>query len=291
MPASRPAETPLLRVVARNPSTLKRLQRAQGSARVSFRGSGQNCALGDLYQSGCLKVRLPRNTDQQAAEAVLINTSGGLTDGDRLNVSCSWAQGTSACVTTQACERIYKSRGEDAHISTKLAVASGAEAFWLPQETILFHGGRLRRTTDVLMEKGGRLLACEAVILGRPAMGEEVRAGLLRDRWTVKVDAKRVFIDGLELDGDIAARLDRRATGFGARAFATIILCGADIGAAHAALAPRLETFTIPGGCSDLGEVLLVRLLAPSGYELRKTLVEVLQTLGKGRALPRVWSC
>lgn len=291
MPASRPAESPLLRVVARNPCAVKRLERAQGSARVSFQGSARGAVLRDLYQSGCLKVRLPRNTHKQAAEAVLINTSGGLTDGDRLNVSCSWGEKAAACVTTQACERIYKSRGEDAHISTKLFVASGAEAFWLPQETILFHGGRLRRSTDVRMESGGRLIASESVILGRPAMGEEVRAGLLRDQWTVQLDGKRVFVDSLEVDGDIAARFDRRSTGSGARAFATVILCGADLEAAHAALGPRLELLDIAGGCSNLGDVLLVRLLAPSGYQLRHALVDVLHVLGNGRALPRVWSC
>ncbi len=291
MGASRPAKRPTLKVVARNSCAPKRLQRAQGSARVSFHGAAGKATIGELYQAGCLKVRLPRNTPQQSMEAVLVNTSGGLTDGDRLDVSCSWGDGASACVTTQACERIYKSRGDDAHISTKLHVAAGADAFWLPQETIVFHGGRLRRSTAVRMESGARLLASEAVILGRPAMGEEVRAGLLRDRWTVHLDSKRVFIDSLELDGDIAARLDRLATGSGARAFATIVLCGDALEAARALLVPCLETFDISGGCSNLGDVLLVRLLAPSGYQLRKALVEVLQILRKGQALPRVWSC
>ena len=291
MPASRSAENSLLRVVASNPCAPRRLQRAQGSARIGFQSKANKSFVDDLYQAGCLKVRLPRDTHTQAAEAVLINTSGGLTDGDRLDVNCSWGAGTSACVTSQACERIYKSRGDEAHISTKLFVACGAEAFWLQQETILFDGGRLCRSTDVRMEKGARLLASEAVILGRPAMGEEVRAGLLRDRWTVQVEGKRVFIDSLELDGDIASRLDRRATGAGARAFATIILCGDGLEAAHGALEPRLQTFGISGGCTNLGEVLIVRLLAPSGYQLRKALVEVLGELGNGRALPRVWSC
>lgn len=291
MAANRTAESPKMRVVARNRCTPRRLERAQGSARVSFQAAAQRTTVRDLYQSGCLKVRLPRNTDHQAAEAVLINTSGGLTDGDLLDVSCSWGEGASACVTTQACERIYKSRGEYAHISTKLHVASGANAFWLPQETILFHGGRLDRSTDVRMEHGARLLASEAVILGRPAMGEEVRAGRLRDRWTVRLNGKRVFIDSLELDGEIAARLDRPATGAGARAFATIILCGDDLEAAQSALVPCLEASAISGGCSNLGEVLLARLLAPNGYQLRKALVEVLLVLGKGQAMPRVWCC
>lgn len=291
MPASRPVESPKLRVVARNSCAPRRLERARGSARISFRSTTHRTTVRDLYQAGCLKVRLPRNTHHQASEAVLINTSGGLTDGDRLDVNCSWGEGASACVTTQACERIYKSRGEAAHISTKLCLAPGAEAFWLPQETIVFHGGRLQRSTEVRLEKGARLLASEAVILGRPAMGEEVRAGLLRDQWTVRVDGKRVFVDSLELDGDLAARLDRLSTGSGGRAFATIIHCGADLEAAHSALIPCLENSTICAGCSNLGQVLLARLLAPSGYHLRKALVEVLQVLGKGRALPRVWSC
>ena len=289
MPASQTAEKPRLRAVQK--AARERLQRARGSARISFKPAGHRSVVDELYQSGCLKARLPRNIDHRVAQAVLVNTSGGLTDGDRLNISCCWQKGTSACVTTQACERVYMSRGEDARISTKLVVAGEAEAFWLPQETIIFHGGRLHRSTHVELETDARLLACEAVILGRPAMGEDVRVGHLRDKWTVHRAGKRVFIDSLELDGDIAARLDRAGTGAGARAFASVIVSRPDLEAAKATLTAPLAALPIAAGCSNLGDVLLVRLLAPNGYQLRNALVETLLILGGDHALPKVWSC
>ncbi len=43
---------------------------------------------------------------------------------------------------------------------------------WLPQETIVFEGARLkRRTVAEVVEPGGSLLACEMVVLGRAALG------------------------------------------------------------------------------------------------------------------------
>ena len=44
-----------------------------------------------------------------------------------------------------AAERIYRSRREAASLSSRLVVEDGAQACWLPQETIVFEGGRLSR--------------------------------------------------------------------------------------------------------------------------------------------------
>ena len=38
-----------------------------------------------MFQEGSAKIRVPRDGDRRALEAVLINTSGGLTGGDRLD--------------------------------------------------------------------------------------------------------------------------------------------------------------------------------------------------------------
>lgn len=275
---------------ATEPTAPCSLQRAEGKARLSFKHADGRSRIDDLYQQGCLKLRLPRNGAADP-EAVMINTAGGLTDGDRLTVEALWKAGSSAVLTTQACERIYKSRAEVARIETRLTVEADASAFWLPQETILFDGGRLERQARVTLKGDARLVACEAVIFGRLAMGETVRSGLLRDAWRIERDGKLLFLDRLGFEGDIAARLDRRAVGDGARALASVIVGAPDTSGLCAALRPLLERPGITGGCSDLGSgVVLTRLLATSGHGLRNALIPVLQRL-RGGALPRVWTC
>ncbi len=281
---------PVLHVVDAPEQAPAALQRARGTARLSFKLAGKRSVLEDLYQAGCMKVRLPRRTADHDPEAVLINTSGGLTDNDELNVACTWQAGTSAVITTQACERIYKSRQADARVETNLSVRAGASASWLPQETILFEGGRLDRHTQVDMEDDAHLVACEAVILGRPAMGERVHSGSLNDKWTIKRNGKLVFADRFGLTGDLTAKLARKGIGNGAEAWATIIMCGGDLECSRSQLVPVLEACGCPAACSNLGEVLLIRVLAPNGYDLRKALVCALGVARQGSALPGVWS-
>lgn len=268
----------------------KPMQRSQGAVRISFKSSDAGrTALDDLYQQGCLKARLPKQT-APGHEAVLINTAGGLTGGDALSVKVAWQAGTRAAVTTQACERIYKSTGEDALIAARLTIADDAVGCWLPQETILFEGARLDRKTHVSLSETATLIACEAVIIGRPAMGEYVHTATLRDEWIIERDGGAAFIDRLNLTGDVSALLDETAIAGGARAFASVITAGPDT-ARHCGIARKIiDEHGIIGGSSDLDGVCLTRILAPSGHELRKTVMPILAALC-GKELPRVWTC
>lgn len=288
---------------ADNVAPLARLQRAAGMARVAFKRRGRATVLADIHQSGCCKVRFPAAEAGNAPDAILINTSGGLTDSDRIEIRAQWRAGTSAVVTTQAAERIYRSRGQPARMLNVLSVEEGATAFWLPQETILFDGSRLARMLEAEIAQGASLLACESTLFGRAAMGERVRGGALFDRWRIRHGGRLVFADGLRLDGDMEAALARPALGGGARAIASILYAGDHAEVLRDALRPVLAKCEGEGGCSVNGAVLLVRLLATEGAALRHTLVALLRTAleiaggntaaktGTGVALPRVWSC
>lgn len=286
------SKVPALEALDPNVATLPtqaKLQRAQGAVRLSFKRSDDRTRIDDLFQQGCLKARLPRIAAKDP-EAVLINTAGGLTDRDHLATEATWQAGTSAVVTTQACERIYKSRAEPARIETRLSIGANASAYWLPQETILFDRGQLERRTEVSLTASSRLVACETIIFGRPAMGETVRSGLLQDSWRIERDGKLVFADHLGFSGDPVAQLDRASIGAGARAIASVIVCTPDSNGLCDVIRPLLDRSGIIAGCSDLGGIVLARLLAPSGYKLRATLIPLLERL-RGGDLPRVWTC
>ena len=98
--------------------------------------------------------------------AALVTTSGGLVGGDRIDVAASVDDGAAAVVTAQAAEKVYRSTGPDCHIAVTLRAAAGSWLEWLPQETILFDGARLRRTVRIDCAPTGRVLAGEFLVLG-----------------------------------------------------------------------------------------------------------------------------
>jgi urease accessory protein len=265
--------------------------RSCGEIDLSFRqGSGGSAAFRS-YQAGCLRLRLPRRRADERTEAVLINTGGGIADGDRLEQRVTWSEATAATVTSQAAEKVYRTTGGDAAIATRLDVEAGADAEWLPQETILFDRARLRRDMQVRMAENARFLGIEAIVLGRTAMGEQMREGLLDDRWRLWRGGRLIFADALRLNGPVEALIRRRALGAEARAMAMILHVSSRAAAllepVRAALSGALGT----AAASAWNGMLLVRLLATDGATLRHDLLRALAVLRGGRAMPRVWSC
>ncbi|MCL6609569.1 MAG: urease accessory protein UreD [Geminicoccaceae bacterium] len=247
-------------------------------------------------ESGCTKARFPRVADRRPFEAVLINTAGGIAGGDRLEQRLRVRAGAGLLASGQAAEKVYRSLGPPAQLSTRLQVEPGGTLLWLPQETILFDGARLDRSLEVDAAGDARLLLVEAVVLGRTARGEEVRSGRLRDRRVVRCDGSLLLVDPLRLEGAIAELALRPALLGGARAFATILALGPGVDPALLeALRGRLAEGPARAAAGLRGAVLLARLLAPDGFVLRRAVGAALGVLlpafGCAGELPRVWRC
>ncbi len=263
------------------------LQRARGRGACTFKVRDGHTVLDTLGQSGSFKVRLPKLPKGSVPEAVLLNTAGGLTGGDRMSFTGRVAAGGHAVYTTQACERAYRSLSGDAFVETRLSAGADATLEWLPQETILFDGARLRRTFDVDLAVGATLLAHETVVFGRTAMGEAVTDGAFRDTWRVRRDGRLVHADVLCVDGEIDAVNARAATLRGAKAMSTIVYIGDD---ATACLDDVRAVLDGAGGASGWDGKLVCRIVAADSAALRNVVIPVLNVLRDGRAMPRVWS-
>lgn len=146
------------------------MQRSHGTAHLSFRADGARIALGDLRQQGSAKVLLPHVG--AVPEAVFLNTSGGITGGDRLRYGLDLGAGVRAVATTQTAERAYRASAGVGRMEVALTVGAGGWLDWLPQETILFQGSALHRETMVDLAGAAGCLVLESVVLGRAAMGE-----------------------------------------------------------------------------------------------------------------------
>jgi urease accessory protein len=267
-----------------------RLQRSRGELVVAWRDRGGVTALADLRQDGCLKARFPRPTGW--AEAVMLNSSGGVAAGDALSLGLLVGAGARASFSAQAAERFYRARAADgpATVDARLSVAEGAAAEWLPQESILFDGCALSRRLEVDLAADAWFLGVETLVFGRALMGEVVRTARLRDTIRVRRAGRLVLHDAVRIEGEVAPLLARRAAGGGAIAMGTLIHVGPDAPGRLDAL--RGAWAGMPEAAASAWDGMLVgRVVAPHGAALRAILVAGLAVLRDGRPLPRVWNC
>lgn len=249
------------------PAILIKPQRAKGSGRLDTKLFQGRSRLETFFQEGCAKIRIPESFDGRM-EAVLINSSGGLTGGDQLDWQFTVGDGTHLTLTTQACEKIYKAAADTASISSRITVGEGAAVHWLPQESILFDQASLTRRLDVDLHETAEFLSVEAILLGRKAMGEAMRQGLVRDRWRVRRSGRLIHAEDLALTGDIADLTAEKAVLGGRVAFATLLYTGRNA-EAHMATLRRLTDR--PSDLGDIGislwnDKLVARFISSDGF-------------------------
>ncbi|WP_170950337.1 urease accessory protein UreD [Mesorhizobium sp. WSM3864] len=270
--------------------SLPAAQRVAGRGRLFCGKSGGRTRLQRLYQDGSAKIRMPA-VQGDPLEAVLINTAGGLTGGDRLGWEIEVGEGASASITTPACEKIYRAAFDRAETKVSLTVGAGGRIAWLPQETIVFNRAAFARALHVELAVGAEALLLEAMLFGRLAMGERTVLGNFHDRWRVRQGGRLIHAEDFRIGPDIAAGLQRQAVASGALAIATMLLVSPR---AESMLEPARAIIGDQGGASfwSVGQSgkLLARLTAGDGYQLRKRLVPLVELLNGRAGLPKLWS-
>ena len=269
---------------------------ADGAAEIGVGIRGGETRLRHLFQSDPCRILFPRVPPGSPMEAVIVTMSGGIVGGDRLRFALRAEKDAVAAITTQAAEKVYRSAGGTSEISVSVDVADGAFLEWMPQETILFDGARLRRTNVADVAGTGRLLTGEIVVFGRRARGEAFTYGFLHDGWTIRRDGRTAWRDALRLDGDARALIANPHAFDGAAACATMIYAGADAGErlefVREALGPA--TADMNAAATRLGEVLVVRFLSRDAALLRARFADLWKNMrhaaaGHPARLPRVW--
>jgi urease accessory protein len=271
----------------------------RGVAELGFAHRGGATRLAHLYQRDPLRVLFPAAEPGEASLAVIVTTSGGLVAGDRLAITVGAGSATLAHVTMAAAEKVYRSAGATVEVAQALSVAGGGWLEYLPPETILFDGARLRRHTRLALAPGAGFLGGGILVFGRRARGEQYTHGLLHERWEVHRAGRLVWGDALHLDGDIAATIADRACFDGAAACATLLLMppGDDpqrfVDGARAA-----QCFSpgdgLRGAVTAVNGVLVARWLAAEPLALRRAFADLAcrlrqAAIGLPPKLPRLW--
>lgn len=266
--------------------------RARGLLKATFTRSGPFTRLGDSFETGGLRLRLPRPAGNSSAltDVVLLNTAGGVAGGDDLSYNFSAGERANVRITSQSAEKVYRADAQAAQISTSLTVAERGNLAWLPLETILFNGARLRRSLSADVAASGRLLIGEITVFGRTGSGERVVSGAFADRWRIHRGGTLIFAEDIRLEGDITARLAQPVIGHGAAAIATVLFVDPKAEAHLNGARFALRHARTEWGASAWNGMLLARFAAAQAIDIRRDVAALIKRLMKTE-LPRIWGC
>ncbi len=266
----------------------------KGVAHVSVRRAEGNRHIADCFQRSPLRVFLPHGYALNCMEIVLGNTAGGVVAGDELNVKvCTKARAT-AIVTSQTAEKVYRSEGADAKIAVSLKAESGTRLHWIPQETILFDGVRLRRWMTIDVERGASVLAGEMQVFGRTARGEQLTHGLFHDEWRVRYAGELMWGDNLHLTGNIRKSLLSTVGFDGSNAMASLTYVAEDNAAHMECARSLLRDAQCRAGVTLVGKVMIARWLGKDPAALRQSYTDFVVAFAsevgaEPFSLPQVW--
>ncbi len=270
-------------------------QRARGRLALGFARQPRGTVLDELFQSAPLRALFPTPEPDEAPIAAIVNTAGGLAGGDALEIAVRAGEGTLATVSAPAAEKVYRSLGDPARITTALAVEAGARLEWIPQETILFDGARLQRCIGVDLATDARLLMTEALVFGRAARDEVLRHGAIRDSWRIRRGGALLWADGLALEQGLAEAMAARFGFDGAGALGTLLYAGEEAEVLIPLLRGSDENWPAPGGVTLVRPGLLIGRWLGHALAVRRSVAAAMlmvraAAMGQPARLPRLWT-
>ena len=217
-----------------------------------------------------------------AATLLVLNPTGGVLGGDRLETRVELGPGSHVCLSTPSATRVYRSTGAASVQRVVFRVGEGARLEYMPDHVIPSPGARLVQSVEVEMAPGASAVLCDAWAVGRAARGEAWRFDLLDTGTIVRDSEGLLFRDRLILGGAQAWGGLGAAEGM---AYVATVVCLSPTYGRLDDLASSLSTLLEGTGLEARAGVtmlarggVVVRLLARSAPELQ-------------RAIDLTWTC
>lgn len=261
--------------------------------------SGQTVMVRSRHE-GPLRVQRPFREPTGACQVYILNPPGGVVSGDELVVSAHLAEGARTLLTAPGATKFYRSGGGVAEQRQEFTLERGSHLEWLPQETIVFEGAKVRQETRVHLARGASFVGWEVTCLGRPAAQDRFGSGKLEQRWELWEDERLLWKERTALDATDAVRSS--AWGWANRpVLGTMVLhpvSPAALDLARSCLAPEHHE---PAPEADwtsatlLDRTLLCRYLGASSARARATFTRIWSALrptefGCAAVTPRIWA-
>ena len=174
----------------------KLLQRSNGEINIELFDNNFK----KFFQSGCCKILNPNNYNE-SNELVLINTAGGITCNDNIEINAT-INNSELSICTQAAEKIYAGIGDPATVEININL-NNSSLYWLPKELILFDKSKLRRKININLSGNSNLIFCETSIFGRKAMSEQIKNILFSDQWKINVNSCLKHFEAINMQGSM----------------------------------------------------------------------------------------
>jgi len=191
-----------------------------GTLSLRFERRGAATVLAGCRFTLPLQVLTPLALDGPALVVPMLNPTGAVLAGDRLEIDVHAGSGAHAMLTTPSATKVYRSDGPVAVQDVRIVVAPGAVLEWVPDHTIPFTGSAYRQRLCARVGMGATLIVVDAFAAGRVARGECWRFRHLESALSITDDEGWLLHDRFVLSGE-----DRwGGVGFteGAAYFATI---------------------------------------------------------------------
>jgi len=163
----------------------------------------------DQYWTLPLQVMPPSYQDgDDEAYIYLLNPTGGIVQGDRLETEIVLDPGARGVASTPAATKVYRMETSYGAERSRYVLHGDAVLECLPDQTIPFAGARLFRSTRVDLDPDSTLILWDLLAAGRVARGERFAFDRLFVEVEVRVGGECRLLDRLDL-APAAGTLDR----------------------------------------------------------------------------------
>ena len=260
----------------------KILQRSNGKIDIEF----SNNNFKKNFQSGCCKILNP-NSYNNNNELVLINTAGGITCNDKIEIN-ALVEKSKLSICTQAAEKVYAGIGDPAKVEINITL-NNSNLYWLPKELILFNNSKLDRKININLSNNSNLIFCETSIFGRKAMSEQINNLSFFDQWKIYINSSLKHFEAINIKGSFNDNYNNDYSFANKSSLSTILIFGEII----YQLDPELTNIinNIDNHYCEMtkfDDKIIIRSLADDNYYLKKTLNYILNNIMHDK-LPKNW--
>ena len=156
-------------------TTATTLTRTEGHLRLRAARVGDRTRLTELECRAPLQLMRSLYLDPACpgmAYATVVSASGGVLQGDRLEIGAVVEAGAQLHLDTPSAMRLYRMPGGRAEQHVELTVEDDGYLEYLPEPAIPFAGSDFRARIECIVGEEATLILAEAVTAGRAARGE-----------------------------------------------------------------------------------------------------------------------
>lgn len=160
---------------------------------------GRTC-LSDAWSLMPLRIAKPFYLDKSGELCLYImNPSGGMVQGDHLEVKVVLEPGAQVLLTTQAAAKIYRMEHDHASATEYFEVGRDALLEYFPDPVIPFAGSRFRGEIELSLDPGSTVLMGEVLFPGRVKRGEIFQFDYFKRRVKVSCRGRIIYYDYIDL--------------------------------------------------------------------------------------------